>query len=291
MTPKRSPLCPPLNLCLFVSKFKAKTAAAGAASHSMAIPAVVAILPVGVLFILSGLIVNLMQIVCFLLVRPVSKRMYRKINKLVAELLWLELIWLIDWWAGIKVELYVDSKTFQLMGKEHALVISNHKSDIDWLVGWLVAQRSGCLGSALAIIKKEIMFLPVIGWSMWFSEYVFLQRRWTKDESTLKSGFRRLEDFPMPFWLALFVEGTRFTQAKLMAAQEFAASRGLPIPRNVLLPRTKGFVSSVIHMRSFIPAIYDCTLAVPNNQPPPTLLRIFRGQSSVVGPHNSFFIC
>ncbi|KAM1256129.1 hypothetical protein COP1_030396 [Malus domestica] len=282
MTPKRSPLCLPLNLCLFVSKFKAKTAAAGAASHSMAIPAVVAILPVGVLFILSGLIVNLMQMVCFLLVRPVSKSMYRKINKLVAELLWLELIWLIDWWAGIKVELYVDSKTFQLMGKEHALVISNHRSDIDWLVGWLVAQRSGCLGSALAIIKKEIMFLPVIGWSMWFSEYVFLQRRWTKDEGTLKSGFRRLEDFPMPFWLALFVEGTRFTQAKLMAAQEFAASRGLPIPRNVLLPRTKGFVSSVIHMRSFIPAIYDCTLAVPNNQPPPTLLRIFRGQSSVL---------
>lgn len=105
---------------------------------------------------------------------------------------------------------------------------------------------------------------------MWFSEYFFLERRWTKDEITLKvsvnvfiricltqssslsfynswgfplqSGFQQLEDFPMPFWLALFVEGTRFTQAKLMVAQEFAASRGLPIPRNVLLPRTKVIV-------------------------------------------------
>ncbi|KAM1415456.1 hypothetical protein ACFX2I_007104 [Malus domestica] len=206
----------------------------------MAIPAIVAIVPIGVLLVLSGLIVNLMQIVFSILVRPVSKSMYRKINKVVAELLWLELIWLIDWWAGIKVELYVDSETFQLMGKERALLISNHKSDIDWLVGWLVAQRSGCLGSTLAIMKKEIMFIPFIGWSMWFSEYVFLERQWTKDENTLKSCFRRLEDFPGPFWLALFVEGTRFTQAKLMVAQEFAASRGLPIPRNVLLPRTKG---------------------------------------------------
>lgn len=44
-----------------------------------------------------------LQIVCFLLVRPVSKSTHRKINKVVAELLWLELIWLIDWWAGIKV--------------------------------------------------------------------------------------------------------------------------------------------------------------------------------------------
>lgn len=55
----------------------------------------------------------------------------------------------------------------------------------------------------------------------------------------LQSGLKRLEDYPQPFWLALFVEGTRFTQAKLLAAQEYAASTGLPVPRNVLIPRTK----------------------------------------------------
>lgn len=55
----------------------------------------------------------------------------------------------------------------------------------------------------------------------------------------LQSGLQRLSDFPRPFWLALFVEGTRFTEAKLKAAQEYAASSELPIPRNVLIPRTK----------------------------------------------------
>jgi len=25
-------------------------------------------------------------------------------------------------------------------GKEHALVLSNHRSDIDWLIGWVMAQ-------------------------------------------------------------------------------------------------------------------------------------------------------
>lgn len=55
----------------------------------------------------------------------------------------------------------------------------------------------------------------------------------------LQSGFEHLKDFPRPFWLALFVEGTRFTQEKLLAAQEYAASAGLPVPRNVLVPRTK----------------------------------------------------
>ena len=35
------------------------------------------------------------------------------------------------------------------------------------------------------------------------------------------------------------MEGTRFTEAKLKAAQEYAASSELPVPRNVLIPRTK----------------------------------------------------
>ncbi|KDP37345.1 hypothetical protein JCGZ_06799 [Jatropha curcas] len=251
----------------------------------MAIPAAAVILPLGVLFFLSGFVVNLIQAICFVVIRPLSKNTYRKINRAVAELLWLELVWLVDWWAGIQIQLYTDQETFRLMGKEHALVICNHRSDIDWLVGWVLAQRSGCLGSALAVMKKSSKLLPVIGWSMWFSEYLFLERSWAKDESTLKSGLQRLKDFPRPFWLALFVEGTRFTQAKLLAAQEYAASAGLPIPRNVLIPRTKGFVSAVSNMRSFVPAIYDVTVAIPKNSPQPTMLRMFKGQSSVVHVH------
>uniref|UniRef100_A0A5B7AHZ5 1-acylglycerol-3-phosphate O-acyltransferase n=1 Tax=Davidia involucrata TaxID=16924 RepID=A0A5B7AHZ5_DAVIN len=251
----------------------------------MSIAAAAIVVPLGVLFLFSGLVVNLIQAICFVLVRPLSKNTYRRINRVVAELLWLELVWLIDWWAGVKIQLYTDSETFRLMGKEHALVICNHKSDIDWLVGWVLAQRSGCLGSALAVMKKSSKFLPVIGWSMWFSEYLFLERSWAKDEITLKSGLRRLSDFPRPFWLALFVEGTRFTQAKLLAAQEYASSMGLPVPRNVLIPRTKGFVSAVSHMRSFVPAIYDVTVSIPKHSPPPTMLRLFKGQSSVVHVH------
>ncbi|TXG70464.1 hypothetical protein EZV62_005399 [Acer yangbiense] len=279
----------------------------------MAIAAAAVVVPLGLIFFISGLVA-----VFFVTIRPLSKNTYRRINRVVAELLWLELVWLIDWWAGVKIKLFTDSETFHSMGKEHALVVANHKSDIDWLVGWVLAQRSGCLGSALAVMKKSSKFLPVIGWSMWFSEYLFLERSWAKDENTLKvwltslslsifnvcllsdchyyyalnlvglylqSGLQRLKDFPQPFWLALFVEGTRFTQAKLLAAQEYAASTGMPIPRNVLIPRTKGFVAAVSHMRTFVPAIYDMTVTIPKSSPSPTMLRLFKGQSSVVHVH------
>ncbi|KAG7037145.1 1-acyl-sn-glycerol-3-phosphate acyltransferase PLS1, partial [Cucurbita argyrosperma subsp. argyrosperma] len=319
----------------------------------MVIPAALVILPLGVLFFVSGLVVNLIQAICFILIRPITKNGYRRINRLVAELLWLELVWIVDWWAGVKIKVYTDCETLKLMGKEHALVVSNHRSDIDWLVGWILAQVPisfsflikdnstsicithiyGCIFLHLLVSKyiacyvflsehKISVFNAILlfvlyfllinnfefhvveiwmswqhvscneevikiaaSWSMWFSEYLFLERSWAKDEITLKSGLLRLKDFPLPFWLALFVEGTRFTEAKLLAAKEYANANGLPVPRNVLIPRTKGFVSAVGHMRSFAPAIYDVTVAIPKSSPPPTMLRLFKGQPSVVHVH------
>ncbi|KOM34153.1 hypothetical protein LR48_Vigan02g030300 [Vigna angularis] len=70
------------------------------------------------------------------------------------------------------VQVFTDSETFRLMGKEHALVISNHRSDIDWLVGWVLAQRSGCLGSTLAVMKKSSKFLPICP-QVWINSHQF----------------------------------------------------------------------------------------------------------------------
>ncbi|KAL0389342.1 UNVERIFIED_CONTAM: 1-acyl-sn-glycerol-3-phosphate acyltransferase 2 [Sesamum calycinum] len=275
----------------------------------MAIAAAV-VLPLGILFLLSGFIVNLIQplslmalhdfgrhvssssplrigISLMLSLCPYSSSVKKCLQKdqqrnnrttVVGAYLAFRLVGKYQVVTGGQVELFVDQETFDLLGKERALLICNHRSDIDWLVGWVLAQRAGCLGSSLAMIKKSSLFLPVIGWSMWFSDYIFLERNWAKDENTLKSGLAALNDFPLPFWLALFVEGTRFTQAKLEAAQEYAASAGLPVPRN-------GFVAAVTHLRSFVPVIYNITVAIPKNEPQPTLLKIFRGRSSAVHVH------
>lgn len=58
-------------------------------------------------------------------------------------------------------------------------------------------------------------------------------------EVYLQDGYASLKGFPKTLWVALFVEGTRYTKAKLQAAQEFATSSGLRVPRHVLVPRTK----------------------------------------------------
>jgi len=44
----------------------------------------------------------------------------------------------------------------------------------------------------------------------------------------------------------------------------------------------QGFVTAVNNLRTFVPAIYDCTYAVPKSEASPTLLRIFKGISCSV---------
>ena len=48
--------------------------------------------------------------------------------------------------------------------------------------------------------------------------------------------------------LCLFAEGTRFTPEKHEVSKEFARSRGLPILKHHLVPRTKGFNFILKHM-------------------------------------------
>ena len=39
---------------------------------------------------------------------------------------------------------------------------------------------------SLILVTKSDAYMQVIGWSMWFSEFLFLERSWAKDESTIK---------------------------------------------------------------------------------------------------------
>jgi lysophosphatidic acid acyltransferase/lysophosphatidylinositol acyltransferase len=111
-------------------------------------------LPLGLMFFLSGLIINVFQLLATLFVLPLSRRIFRIVNMVMMEALWSELIWLVDWWAGVQVRVYADLSTWNHMGKEHALVISNHRSAIDWLVGWIMAQVSPSL-SCLSLPLHE----------------------------------------------------------------------------------------------------------------------------------------
>ncbi len=39
-----------------------------------------------------------------------------------------------EWWGKLDIKFYGKKEDYEMIGKEHALVLPNHHSDIDWMI-------------------------------------------------------------------------------------------------------------------------------------------------------------
>jgi len=230
-------------------------------------------------FFTSGVIVNLVQCVLYLFLRPLNKRVYRKINWYLCATVYAQLVFMGDWWSGSDILCFIDKDDFdKYWGKEHAYCVMNHTYEIDWLIGWMICDRIHLLGNCKAYAKKVIQYMPILGWAWKFSEFVFLERSFDKDKDVINRQITELADHPDPMWLLLFPEGTRFTREKHKASEDFAQQKNLPELKYHLQPRTRGFIASLPSMKGKVPAIYDILLAFKEDAPAePTMTSLLSG--------------
>ncbi|XP_037080534.1 1-acyl-sn-glycerol-3-phosphate acyltransferase gamma-like isoform X2 [Pollicipes pollicipes] len=232
-----------------------------------------------VTFFLSGLCINLIQLILYVTINPFSDRLFKKINYYLHYVICSELLFLAEWWSGSDCRCHVDKDAMKYFGHEHALLIMNHTYEVDWLMGWIVADRCSVLGSAKVYVKDMLRYVPIIGWSWVFSSIIFLRRKWDDDKEHIDRQLAVLADYPDPVWLLIFCEGTRFTRAKHEASMEVARKKGLPELRNLLLPRTKGFTYSASRLRGKFAAVYNLTVCFDTeNYAEPTLTNMVRGK-------------
>lgn len=55
------------------------------------------------------------------------------------------------------------------------------------------------------LAKKELAYVPVIGWMWYFLEIVFCKRKWEEDQKTVVQSLQRLKDYPENFWVKIFL--------------------------------------------------------------------------------------
>ncbi|PPS17910.1 hypothetical protein GOBAR_AA02716 [Gossypium barbadense] len=150
--------------------------------------------------------------------------------------------------------------------KERILIIVNHRTEVDWMYLWDLAMRKGCLGYIKYILKSSLMKLPVLGWGFHVLEFISVDRKWETDETILHQMLSTFKNPRDPLWLALFPEGTDFTEEKCEKSKKFAAEVGLPVLTNVLLPKTRGFCLCLETLRGSFDA-YDLTIAYKRQCP------------------------
>ncbi|CAF1646271.1 unnamed protein product [Adineta ricciae] len=230
----------------------------------------------------AGVIRSLNVHLCSCIIWPFSKELYRKVNCFLALSIWSQFTFFAQWWSGSNCVLYINPSDLEKVRNEHAIVIMNHKYDIDWLAGWVICQRLGIMQGSKIVGKQSLKLVPIVGWCWIFTESIFLRRVWESDRETLVKDLRKvLANYPENYYFnfLLFCEGTRFTEKKRIASMKIAREKGLPELKHHILPRTKGITLLLQGAENRIAAVYDLTVGFKKTGAVPTLLSILKGQA------------
>ncbi len=140
------------------------------------------------------------------------------------------------------------------------LVSSNHQSWVDILV--LQKVFSGHIPLLKFFIKKELIYVPIIGLAWWALDFPFMSRKGGKASAVkdLETARKACEKFRVvPTSVISFLEGTRFTPGKHEGQQS-------PY-QHLLKPKTGGIGMALAVMGEQFDAMVDVTIVYPTGVP------------------------
>lgn len=148
------------------------------------------------------------------------------------------------------------------------LVISNHQSWVDILV--LQRTLSRRIPLLKFFLKRQLIYVPVIGLAWWALDFPFMHRRGgAAGRDDLERTRAACEKFKrVPTSVINFLEGTRFTPAKHDAQQS-------PY-RHLLKPKVGGVAIALGTLGNRFDALLDVTIVYPDGAP--TFWQLLSGQ-------------
>jgi 1-acyl-sn-glycerol-3-phosphate acyltransferase len=139
------------------------------------------------------------------------------------------------------------------------VVASNHQSWVDILV--LQKVFSGRAPFLKFFLKRELLYVPVIGLAWWALDFPFMQRKGAlSSRADLDRARRACEKFRLvPTSVINFLEGTRFTRTKHDRQQSPYA--------HLLKPKVGGLAAALATLGHQCRALLDVTIVYPHGAP------------------------
>ncbi|HJW51282.1 MAG TPA: acyltransferase [Burkholderiaceae bacterium] len=139
------------------------------------------------------------------------------------------------------------------------LVSSNHQSWVDILVLQKIFNRR--IPLLKFFLKRELMWVPVIGLAWWALDFPFMRRRGglagAEDLERARQACRKFSVVPTS--VINFLEGTRYTRTKHDA-------QGSPY-RHLLKPKVGGIATALTTLGSQFHRLLDVTIVYPDGAP------------------------
>ena len=155
---------------------------------------------------------------------------------------------------------------------ERPLIISNHRTRIDWLFLICLSLRLRRLGSIKIALKEDMKHIPFVGWMLQVGLWPFLARKdRLKDLATIRNTLEYLAAIQPNTGssFTVFPEGTDLSASNLDKSHKLQAERNLPIWNQVLLPKAGGVTEALDTLRAFngVDALVDVTMGYTDFQP------------------------
>lgn len=151
--------------------------------------------------------------------------------------------------------------------KENAILVSNHQSEVDWVIADILAARQGSIGRIRYILKDGLKYLPLYGFYFRQHSCIYVSRSGRFKEQKAVKQLALLERRNTRFWMVVFPEGTRYNPENkkvIERSKVYAEKNGFPVLEHVLTPRLKALQLCVTGLRNKADAIYDVTAAYSN---------------------------
>lgn len=175
---------------------------------------------------------------------------------------------------GVDIIIYTHSKEelAEMCKLGDTLIISNHRTRVDWIFLWALALALRRLNCLKIILKSMMRQLPGFGWAMQCFGYAFLSR---SDRASDVSTICGAIELGCKDWLGgklaflLFPEGTDLSESNLAKSRERSETLGLRVFSQVLHPRTAGFANAwrSLMEHSSSPALLDVTIGYTDYKP------------------------
>lgn len=173
-----------------------------------------------------------------------------------------------DWIGNYKLNLVADEDAIKNFNKTNSLWILNHRYQVEWIGLQMIGKYFGMLPNMKGVGKHSLLCLPIVGWTLFYNEFLLVKRNYSKDKKIIERNLRSLSTIKDPFAFIIFCEGTRFTKEKHESSMEFAKKNDYQPLRHHLLPRTKGFHILSNGMKDFVPWVYCATVCYKNDRDP-----------------------
>ena len=173
-------------------------------------------------------------------------------------------IWAIHYWTGVRYY-YYGEKYMRSEENEKSITIVNHESFLDGPLLTVFQHMCGCMDDVRYILWDHVMKIP-FGWASKFVGHIMITCKWNKDQYILRDGLENFESKPYLKSVCFFPEGYVKNKKSMKKCQDYCKENGLPVLKQTLWPRAKGFDFCLSRIREFqqqfpdTPCyVYDCT--------------------------------